>query len=109
MEAKVLSVICNAPEVIVSANDSKSFRKYLSEGFFVVHRDDGFHKLKKYEILVTIEYEGKQQVINLRQSLVRYYGKAKDYELVARFQNDLQKKRVILKRGSNGQWRIIST
>ena len=107
MEARVLGIETDNPEVSVSANDSKSFRRYLSEGFYVLNRKDGFYRLKKGGILVTVEYNGKKRMVDFSKCLFAYYGKAKEYELIEKLKNDLGNDIITIEVDSKGHFSII--
>ena len=107
MEARVITIVTDNPEVSISANDSKGFRRYLSEGFFVLNRKDGFYRLKKGGILATVEYNGKQKMVDLRKCLISYYGKFQEYELIEKFNNDLGNNRITIEVDSKGHFSII--
>jgi len=110
MEAKVIRVEHYIPEVVIKENDHKSFRKYLEDGFFVFKVADGCYTLrKKFKILVTIEYDGKQRVVNLRYDFKQHYGNMDVKKAIERFKNDLKSGKKRLEVDSTGYCSIIGT
>jgi len=108
MEAKVISMKTYTPEIIIKSDDSKGFRKYLSQGYFVFDKKNGYWILRKNtKIMVTIEYEGTRFTINLRSAFRRYYGEKVEQKWIELFQSDLEANKVMLKEGSNGNFSIV--
>jgi len=110
MEAKVIFVESYVPEVVIKQEDYKSFRRYLSEGFSVIKRKEGYYTLrKKGKILVTIEYDGKRKVVNFRKALLEMYGRAEEYNVIKKFKSDLLEGKVAIDVDSEGYCSIIET
>ena len=108
MEAKVLSVRYHIPEVIISTNDYKAFRKYLESGFSAGIRKNGYCTLRKRsQILVTLQYEGSEYTVNLKSKIISYYGKENTFKLTEKFKEDLENNKVTIKKDSNGYFSIF--
>lgn len=100
MKVRVLDIVLQQKEQKVLNTESKKFRKYLKEGFYVCSRTNEYALLKKDEgILVIVEYEGNATTgINLERELARYYGKKASYKtLIKNFEKDLKNKQIKLK------------
>lgn len=109
MEAKVLSVKYHIPEVIISTNDYKAFRKYLELGFSAGTRKNGYCTLRKRsQILVTLQYEGSEYTVNLKSKIISYYGKENTYKLTEKFKEDLENDIVAVHRDSDGYFAIFA-
>ena len=107
MEVKIINVELEVKDANIKQSDGKGFRKYLSEGYHVVGRYDGFTQLKRVRMNTTIEQNDRIRIIDLRDALYSYYGTRRDHELIEKLTQDLAKDCVGLKLDSKGYWKLF--
>lgn len=107
MEVKIIKVELEVNNIEIEQSDAKGFRKNLSEGYHVVGREGGFTQLKRVRINATIKQNERIRVIDLKAALYAYYGGKREHELVDKITQDLDKDCVVLKRDSNGYWKLF--
>lgn len=108
MKIKILEIRLEEEEVKVRTSDYREFRKYLSKGFFVYDRDNGFYILKRgTKIWVTIVHNRSCSVIDIQKILSQYYKEENNKKLYNFFKRDLKKKKVELTLDSNGYCVLI--